>query len=348
MVLLAIVAVAGWVLGRMAWRWWQGVEVTEVEAEVGRVVAAVYATGRVDTDRRATLRARVTAPLEELLVGAGETVAAGQVVARQDGAALRLARERAEREVEASRAALTQAEDAARRAEQLAADRLLPEEELVQARERANQLRAQLAAQEAAWRLAAEQERWGVLRSPIGGVVAQLHHRAGDPLREGDEVVTVVDLTPAYLRVAVDERDLGRVREGQEVRIAFDAFPLQLLTGSVWRIVPSLDRLTKSVDVLVRLPEPRPPLRLDLTATVNIVTEVVEAAVMLPREALGEAAGAPFVMTVGADRRAVRRPLRLGPCDEVRCQVLDGITAGERVISPLPNSLAPGARVHRR
>jgi RND family efflux transporter MFP subunit len=348
MVLLVIVAVAGWVLGRMALRWWRGVEVTEVEATVGRVVAAVYATGRVDTDRRATLRARVAAPLEELLVGAGEAVTAGQVVARQDGEVLRLARERAEREMEAGRAALAQAEDAARRAEQLAADRLLPEEELVKARERANQLRAELAAQEAAWRLAAEQERWGVLRSPMAGVVAGLHHRAGDPLREGDEVVTVVDLAPAYLRVAVDERDLGRIREGQEVRIAFDAFPETLLTGSVWRIVPSLDRLTKSVDVLVRLPEQRPPLRLDLTATVNIVTEVVEAAVVLPRDALGETGGSPFVMAVGEDRRAVRRPVRLGPCDATRCQILQGVAAGERVISPLASSLAEGARVHRR
>jgi len=344
MVLLGIVAAAAWVLGRLAVRQWRGVEVQEATVGVGRVVAAVYATGRVDTDRRATLRARVTAPLAELLVGAGEEVRVGQVVARQDDQVLRLGRERAEREVEAARAALAQAEDAARRAEQLAADALIPEEELVRLREQARQLQAALSAQEAALRLAAEQEGWAVLRAPMSGSVAAIHRRAGDPLREGDEVLTVVDLGPAYLRVAVDERDVGRIAVGQQVRIAFDAYPEQVLVGTVWRIVPALDRLTKSVDVLVRLSEERPPLRLDLTATVNIVTRVVEGATVVPRDALG-GGGSPYVLTVGGDRRAVRRAVALGPCDEERCQVVSGLAPGDRVISPLPATLAEGQRV---
>lgn len=344
MVLLIIVAAALWVLGRLAVRQWRGVEVREATVATGRVVAAVYATGRVDTDRRATLRARVTAPLAELLVGAGEEVREGQVVARQDGQVLRLARERAEREVEAARAALAQAEDAARRAERLAADALIAEDELVRLREQARQRQAALSAQEAALHLAVEEEGWAVLRAPMSGSVAAIHRRAGDPLREGDEVLTVVDLGPSYLRVAVDERDVGRIVVGQEVRIAFDAYPEGVFVGEVWRIVPALDRLTKSVDVLVRLPEARPPLRLDLTATVNIVTRVVEGATVIPRDALGGGTP-PYVLTVGDRRRAVRRVLDMGPCDEERCQVVAGLAPGERVISPLPPSLSEGQRV---
>jgi HlyD family secretion protein len=209
-------------------------------------------------------------------------------------------------------------------------------------------VRAQLSAQEAAAKLAVEQERWAVLRAPISGIVAELHHRAGDPLREGDEVLTVVDLGPSYLRVAVDERDLGRVREGQEVRIAFDAFPDAVIAGSVWRLVPSLDRLTKSVDVLVRMPADRPPMRLGLTATVNIVTGVVESAVLVPRDAVGGTGDSRHVLVIGDARRAVRRPVRLGPCDEQRCQVVEGLAAEDRVIAPLPAALAEGARVRVR
>ncbi len=346
LVLVALVVVMGGALGRVLWRSWRGKAVSLVAVSSGRVVTAVYATGRVDSDQRATLRARVAAPLAQVLVGAGQKVREGELVARQDDTALRLAADRAEREFEASRATLAEAQDAADRSEHLVRGGLVSEDEWVKARELARGAAAQAAASEAAVRLAREQESWAQLRSPLAGVVTELLRRAGDPLREGDEVLTVVDLSHAYVRVAVDERDVGRAEVGQEVRMVFDAYPGQVLRGEVWRLVPALDRLTKSTDVLVSLPQQRPPLRLDFTVTVNILTGVVENALVVPRDALEGAGGERAVLMVGADGRAVRRPIEVGACDEERCQALKGLASGERVIAPLPAGLAVGDRVH--
>ncbi len=345
LVLIVIAAVMGGVLGRAAWRSWRGREVTVAAIGTGRVVAAVYATGRVDCDDRATLRARVAAPLTELLVGSGQAVDAGEVVARQDASALRLATEKAAGELEAARASRTQAEDEAARSEKLVRDGLLSEDAWVKARERARELGAQTAAMETAVRIARDQERWTELRSPLAGTVTALAHRAGDPLREGDEVLTIVNLSHAYVRVGVDERDAGRVAVGQQVRMVFDAYPGTVLLGSVWRLVPAVDRLTKSTDVLVSLPAERPPLSLDFTVTVNVVTGVVEDAVVVPRGALDGAGAQRAAFALRADGRAARRPLRLGACDEERCQVLEGLAVGERVIAPLPAGLKDGDRV---
>jgi membrane fusion protein (multidrug efflux system) len=346
LVLVALVVVMGGVLGRVIWTTWRGKDVKLVAVRTGRVVTAVYATGRVDSDQRATLRARVAAPLEELLVGAGEAVKEGEMVGRQDETALRLAADRAERELEGARASLAEAQDAADRSERLVHDGLVAEDEWVKARESARQAAAQAAAAEAAFRLAKEQESWAQLRSPLSGVVTELLRRAGDPLREGDEVLTVVDLSHAYVRVAVDERDAGRVRVGQQVRMVFDAYPGQVLRGEVWRLVPALDRLTKSTDVLVSLPSERPPLQLDFTVTVNILTGVVEGALVVPRDALEGAGEERAVLQVGDGGRTVRRAVQIGACDEERCQVVKGLTAGDLVIAPLPAGLAAGERVH--
>ncbi|HPC84239.1 MAG TPA: efflux RND transporter periplasmic adaptor subunit [Thermoanaerobaculaceae bacterium] len=344
-VLLGLVAAAGLVLGRVVWKSVRGVEVRLAPVEQGRVVAAVYATGRVDTDRRATVRARVAAPLEAVLVGPGEQVAQGQVVARQERAEVELAVERAGRELEAARAALAEAADAAARAERLARQGLLPEDEWVRARERGRELEAAAAAKASALALAREQAGWVELRAPLAGAVSSLAHRAGDALREGDDVLTIVDLSSAYVRVAVDERDLGRVAPGQDVRLVFDAFPDRPLTGSVWRILPAVDRLTKSADILVELPAERPPLQLDLTATVNIVIGVVDGAVVVPRDALLGSGSVRQVVLVDAGSMAVFRDVRIGVCDARACQVVDGVVPGERVISPAPTGLRPGARV---
>jgi RND family efflux transporter MFP subunit len=346
LVLVAIVLVMGGVLGRVLWRTWRGREVSLATVGSGRVVTAVYATGRVDSDQRATLRARVAAPLKAVLVGAGQRVHEGEVVARQDDAELRLATERAIGELEAARASFTQAEDEAARSEKLVRDGLLAEDEWVRARERARELSAQMAAMESAVRIAREEQSWAELRSPLTGTVTALLHRAGDPLREGDEVLTVVNLSHAYVRVAVDERDAGRVKVGQEVRMVFDAYPGRLLHGEVWRLVPAVDRLTKATDVLVSLPPERPPLQLGFTVTVNIVTGVVEDTLVVPRDALEGVGTERAVLVVEEDGRAGRRAVKVGACDEERCQVVAGLAHGEKVISPLPAGLAVGDRVH--
>lgn len=185
LVLVVLVLVMGAVLGRVLWKSWRGREVSLATIGSGRVVTAVYATGRVDSDQRATLRARVAGPLAAVRVGAGQPVKEGEEVARQDDAALRLATERAVGELEAARASFAQAQDEATRSEKLVRDGLLAEDAWVRARERARELAAQTAAMESAVRITREQQSWTELRSPLSGVVTALLHRAGDPLREG-------------------------------------------------------------------------------------------------------------------------------------------------------------------
>ncbi len=347
LVLLLILAALGSVVGRVVWQRLRGVEVSVVAVTRGRVVEAVYATGRLDTDQRATVRARRSGPLVALLVGPGERVTAGQLLARQDDAEARLAVTRAERELSAASAALLQAQDAAARAEELHRAGLLAENEWIRERERAHELGQRTQALAAAVALAQEQARWVELCAPIAGAVSALHRRSGDGLREGDDVLSIVDLSRAYLRVAVDERDLGRVQPGLPARLVFDAFPDLVLTGAVWRVVPAVDRLTKSADVLVTLPPNPPPLQLDLTATVNIVTAELTDVLVLPRDALRGAGRERAVLKISPQRRAVAASVQVGACDSTHCHLLAGLAPGEEVISAA-DTVFEGAKVRRR
>lgn len=345
MVLLGIVLVAGGVLARVLWRAQRGIDVSVAALKRGRVVEAVYATGRVDSERRATVRARTTGLLQELTVGPGQRVEQGERVGKLDDAALRIARERAEGELAAAQAALAEAEDTAARTEALVREGLSSEDSGVRARERARELAAAARARDAAVGLAREQEGWTVLRSPLGGVVGEILARPGDPLREGDGIFTVIDLSEAYIRVNVDERDVGRVEVDQEVRLVFDSHPEQVFSGQVWRIVPAVDRLTKSSDVLVRHSQSLVRMHFDATVTANIVTRVVEDALLVSRDAL-EGVGANRRVWRVTDRgRAEVVPIQVGACDERACEVAAGLLPDAVVIEPLPAGLREGQRV---
>lgn len=347
LVLLLILAALAGVGGRVVWKRLRGVEATLVTVARGRVVEAIYATGRLDTDQRATVRARRSGPLNALFVGPGEAVTAGQLLARQDDAEVRLALARAEGEWSAASAALLQAQDAATRAEELHRAGLLAENEWIRERERARELAQRTQALAAAMALAREQARWVELRAPIAGVISALHKRTGDVLREGDDVLAIVDLTRAYLRVAVDERDLGRVQPGMPARLVFDAFPDLILTGEVWRVVPAVDRLTKAADVLVTLPPNPPPLQLDLTATVNLIAAELDSVPVLPRDALRGVGRERTVLRVSPQQRAVAAPVQVGVCDPTHCHVISGVEVGDQVINAA-NTIPEGVRVRLR
>ncbi len=321
--------------------------VTLVPVTRGTVVEAVYATGRVDCDQRATVRARLAAPLLQVLVGPGEEVRSGQVLAILDSREVTLEVARTEKELAAARAAAAEAEDAALRLEKLYAAALIAENQLIRERERARELKEKADALEKVLNLAQERTSWSVLRSPMDGTVATLVRRAGDLLQVGDEVLTVVDLRKPYLRVAVDERDLGKVAPGQEARIVFDAYRDQVFVGEVWRIVPTLDRLTRSADVLVRLPAGVPPLSLDLTATVNIVIKRVENAVLVPSLALRGTGSERTVLRPNAEWVLEAIPVGVGVCDTEHCQVTAGLQPGELIVAEASN-FQPGTRVRRQ
>lgn len=335
------------ILGRFFWQRWRGVAVVLTAVEAGRVVEAVYATGWVDSDQRAIVRARRTGILLRLEVGPGDEVKQGQVVARQEDAEGQLELAKRQQELAAAQAALAEAQDAASRAERLYLLGLLPEKDWVSQRERARELEKRAKALEEAVFLAQEQLRWCVLQAPLSGTVVNLFHRPGDLVREGDEILSVVNLSQAYLRVAVDERDLGKLQPNQEARVVLDAYPQQVFVGKVRRIIPAVDRLTRSTDVVVDLPSEVPALQLDMTATVNIVVGVYEQAILVPRLALLGSGPKRQVLQLDSQGRLAARTVEVGSCDVQRCQIVAGLQLGEQVVADA-TGLQPGVKAHQR
>ena len=177
---------------------------------------------------------------------------------------------------------------------------------------------------------------FAVLLSPIRGVIASVATQEGETVAAGlnaPTFVTIIDLERLQLNAYVDEVDIGRVAQGQPVVFTVDAFPARDFTGRVSAIYPTAtiqDNVVKYVVAVEIDSGDGALLRPEMTASVRIQLEARDV-LALPARALRREAGRN-VVTVLVDGQTKPREIRVGWRDGVWVEVVDGLTAGDRVL----------------
>jgi HlyD family secretion protein len=343
----------------------------------------------IDGEGRSRVRDRyvVTAPvagrLVRLALAAGDSVRAGDVVARLDPAPLdaatlreaqaRVAAARAVvaealTRVRASEEALAQARrDAARQRELAAAgavasrveeESALAEharrEELAAARARVRAAEADVERAAAALLHLSGRDAAIAVRAPAAGRVLRVADPSERIVAPGATLVEIGD--PRRLEVVVDllSSDAARVRAGMVALLEGwgDAEPVtarvRLVEPSARTKVSALGVEEQRVDVVLAVEAPPPTLGDGYRVDVRIVTWEGRDVLGVPTSALvRDDAGAwgAFVVRGG---RAELRPLRLGQMGTATAQVLEGLAEGEPVVLFPSDKVLPGARVKAR
>jgi len=277
----------------------------QAEARRARLRDVDRLTARADADNAALAREQAARQWHNI-----QALHAAGSVSEEQWLAAREALQRAERD--AAAAALRAASlDGGR-------DARLADAEVAQA----NAARALALARQSQLRVVAPAAGRIVRRLAEPGMAVQ----AGTPLLE-----FAPDAAPE-VRIDVDERFLGRLRDGQPVTVLADAFPQSPLAGLVSRLAPRVDAERGAIDVRVRLQSPPPWLREDMTVSVEILVGENPAAQVLPLTALRDLDSRPWAWCV-QDGRVRRCEPQLGLRDAQFAEVLGGIPAGARVVT---------------
>jgi RND family efflux transporter MFP subunit len=224
----------------------------------------------------AVFRPLALTPVRALVPGVVERVLVREGAAVQRGALLSILRST---ELMADRAALAAAASAAARSASLAASRGdAAEERLHQIREEA--LRQELA-------ILDQQIARTAIRAPAAGTVLTPHldEQLGASLEEGDLLLTLGRTDSLELEFGVDQRDISRVREGQEAHLRVDALPQRTFVGRVTSIGQFSTDSSSEVHYAVRatVANPEGLLRPQMAAFVRVLTEPASAASRLLR-----------------------------------------------------------------
>lgn len=305
------------------------VETARVEADGAG--GALSVTGTLERQREMNLAFRVGGVLTALNVDAGDSVSAGQVLARIDPAAVNARVTQSEADLERARRDL-------KRDEALFAQGYVSNQRL-------EDRRSAVKAAQAAYDSAAFDGRWSRLLAPAGGVVLERLAQAGEVVQPGQAVLRVADLSsPLVLRAPVADRDIARISRGQGVTAVIDSLPGQTFAGRVVRIGQGADARTGAILVEVELPG-RPELRSGLTAKATFAGQGGNPdLVRVPAEAVIEANGErAFVFRLKGDR-AIRTQVAFVGFDGDQAR-LRGLAPGDQVVTAGGGFITDGERV---
>lgn len=302
-------------------------------------------SGTLEAEREAMLRAEIGGAVTGVLVEAGQSVRAGDVLVRLDDLAIREVARSAESAVRVAREQADQARRNLARAERLAAAGAVSEQAVEQAR--AGQLAAEAAQADAEARLSTAQQQLSrsAIRAPFAGVVSARPVSLGDVVQPGTLLVKVVDPASMRLEAAVPLAALGTIRTGTQVDFTVPGYPDRVFLGTVDRVNPTVDPATRQVRIRARIPNTGGALVAGLFAEGRVAI-ATSTGLVVPFAALDQRGAAPVLLVLRGGRTVAVTPT-LGLRDETLelVEIVAGLMPGDSVLLGSARGIAPGTAV---
>jgi RND family efflux transporter MFP subunit len=229
----------------------------------------------------------------------------------------------------AAQATLTAAEKNYERAQRLSAEGIVPRKDVETAAADLGKARAEATT-------ARRAEQLSVMRSPLNGVVTSLKAVLGASVDAGQVLVEIADPSAFDVVLSLSAADAGSVIPGARVTLnaGEKSGGEDLGEGKVASVGATVDTISRAVSIRVVTTKPRRALRLGESVFGEIALST-HPAVVIPVEALvpGDEVGTYKVFVVDAKGVAMGREVKIGGRDEVRVEIMEGLKAGEKVVS---------------
>ena len=326
-----------------------GVKLAKVTLSEWERTIGANAVVDVPCGKHAFTSTLVAGRIERILVRAGDTVEAGQELARVESM-----------DLESLRAALLAAETDLKYVEQVLAQTQkiaesggAPQKDVLAAQAKVRQANALFEIAKRKLRsvglTAAAIE--GVLSgdprahtlpiiSPIAGEVSLDSVRVGQAVEPLDQLFHVVDRSILMVVGQVLESDAGAVRIGMPVTFTLAALGEREFTGHIDHVGLKVDSVQRTVLVRMHMQNPEGLLRPGMFGRMRIQVERRDECVLCPSEALFEHEGATWALLRQGPGKFVRRRVTLGGQGRQWTEIIDGLFPGQRVVTVGRHELA--------
>ena len=272
----------------------------------GDIRETVTTTGTINAITTVQVGTQVSGRIKNIYADFNSEVKKGQLLAQIDPAIYEAQVEQAKANLRSARANLEKANaaliDAKRtldRASELFSESLVARSNLDTsetnykiARAQASFAKAQIAQLSAALKFAETNLKYTDIFSPVDGVVISRNVNIGQTVVASFQspilFIIAQDLTKMQIDTNVNEADIGRIRDGQEVEFTVDAYPETVFKGRVWQVrnAPIIVQAVVTYDVVITVDNPELKLRPGMTANASIIIAHKRGVLKIPNSAL--------------------------------------------------------------
>lgn len=191
----------------------------------------------------------------------------------------------------------------------------------------------QLASAKGKYQGAEAQLSYSEIRSPINGVVTERPLYAGEMVAAGTALITVMDTSRVVARAHIPQDQAALLKVGNKAEISGKEG--EPVPGKVTVVSPALDANSTTVEIWVQADNPKGALRPGSSAELTINAGTVPDAILVPASAVVpvEGGGSNAVMVIGSDGRAHQKEVKVGLKQGGEAQILEGVNAGDTVIT---------------
>jgi len=312
--------------------------VSAVKVQVSSWQPRLEAVGNVQAVQGVMVNNEVAGQIKEILFESGDQVSAGQDLVKLDT-------EVDEADLNGLRAGLNLAQLQLDRNQKLLRDRAVSQGDFDQISAQVTQALAQVQAKQALIRKK-------TIRAPFAGQLGIRRVNLGQFLDAGSAIVELEALDPVYVDYALPERRLSEIAVGQPVEVRVSAYPDQLFKGEISAISPAVSQETRNIQVRALLPNPDQRLLPGMFAKISTLLPIKDQVLTLPRQAItfNTYGDSVFLIQPGEGEQegqlvVQRRQVKTGAVRDQEVEVLEGLEAGDQVVSAGQVKLRNGVAV---
>ena len=204
--------------------------------------------------------------------------------------------------------------------------------------------RTNVANAQAALALARKSLSYAVIPAPIDGFVSERTADLGEYVSPQQKVATIVRTNPLRIRIDIPEQAIPEVKVGQSVSITTSAWPDKNFAGRIARIAPNVSAQSRTLTVEAEIENSSNALKPGQFATVKILQEQAEPAVLVPARSVISEAGVNRVYVI-KNGHAEQRLVQTGQTDGDLIEIKSGVAADELIATSNLEQLSDGIAV---
>ena len=310
----------------------------------GTINPVVKLSGSLDPVWQADIAAKVAGRVDKVYVNVGSHVEAGQVLASLDPGELAATAGSAQGSVYDARANLAQAETTLARYEKLYANGAISQQVLDNARFTRDMAAGKLASSQGTYENAASKLQGTDVITPQAGTVVKRNFQEGYYANAGTALFNVADTSSLVLKINIPEGQIGGVTLGATCDVVIPAMN-KTVQGTITKLAQVADLPARTFAAEVTVDNSDNGLRGGLYANVSLQSLPRENVLIIPQSAIVMREDQRTVFVVNKEDKVIRKVLTTGYIGDGKVEVLDGVTAEDRIITQGQNRVREGSKV---